>query len=198
MYLASRGAAVDRLKEMGKEVFLDLKFHDIPNTVAQACRQAAGLGAAICNVHAAGGSSMLREAARALNEEAARLGVKRPLLIAVTILTSMNSSELAQVMGQQELPETVTRLARLAQEAGLDGVVASPQEIKIIRTACGADFKIICPGVRPEWAAAGDQKRVMTPSEAVAKGSSYLVIGRPIIAAEDPKAAAQAIAREIG
>jgi len=197
MYLASRGQAVESLVKLGKEVFLDLKFHDIPNTVAQACRQAAGSGAAIFNVHAAGGPAMLQAAARATAEEAEKRGLTKPLLIAVTVLTSMNSQELAAVMGEQDLPQTVVRLARLAQEAGLEGVVASPQEIGLIREACGPDFKIICPGVRPEWAAAGDQKRVMTPGEAIRAGADYLVVGRPITQAANPREAAQRVRQEM-
>ncbi|MFY9175541.1 MAG: orotidine-5'-phosphate decarboxylase [Peptococcia bacterium] len=197
MYLASAGQAVKKLRQMGKEVFLDLKFHDIPNTVAQACRQAAGSGAAIFNVHAAGGSSMMKAAAQATAEAAAQCGFNKPLLIAVTILTSMNKSELAQVMGEQDLQQTVVRLARLAKESGLDGVVASPQEIQLIRSACGQDFSIICPGVRPTWAASGDQKRVMTPGEAIRAGADYLVVGRPITKAENPREAALKVIREM-
>ncbi len=197
MYLASKGEAVSRLRQLGKEVFLDLKFHDIPNTVAQACRQAVASGAAIINVHASGGPAMLQAAARATAEEAEKLGRRKPLLIAVTVLTSMNSQELNRVMGEQDLHQTVVRLAWLAQEAGLDGVVASPQEIELIRAACGPDFAVICPGVRPEWAAAGDQKRVMTPGEAISHGADYLVVGRPITQAANPREAALKVIKEM-
>ncbi len=196
MYLASRGQAVERLREIGKEVFLDLKFHDIPNTVAQACRQAVRQGAAIFNVHAAGGRKMLEQAAQASAAETLRLGIKRPLLIAVTVLTSLNQQDLHEV-GLGDLRDTVKRYAKLVQEAGLDGVVASPQEITLIRENCGPDFKIICPGVRPDWSAKGDQKRVLTPKEAIALGADYLVVGRPITQASDPETAAKLVMQEI-
>lgn len=197
MYLASRGEAVTKLREMGKEVFLDLKFHDIPNTVAQACRQAVVSGGSIFNVHASGGRSMLKAAAQATAEAATQAGIEKPLLIAVTILTSMNKTELVEVMGEQDLSGTVVRLAQLTKDAGLDGVVASPQEIQLIRSACGKDFKIICPGVRPRWAATGDQKRVMTPCEAIRAGADYLVVGRPITKAENPREAALKVLQEM-
>lgn len=196
LYLATSGQAVKRLKEMGKEVFLDLKFHDIPNTVAQAASQAARLGTAIFNVHAGGGREMMLKAAQATREQAESLHIKKPLLIAVTVLTSLNEKDL-QEMGLKNVRDTVAAWAKLAQEAGLDGVVASPQEIALIRRTCGQDFKIICPGVRPLWAAAGDQKRVMTPGEAIKAGADFLVVGRPITRAENPHEAAQKILYEI-
>ncbi len=196
LYLASRGEAIERLKNLGKEVFLDLKFHDIPNTVAQSCRQAVAHGAAIFNVHAAGGREMLEQAAKATAEQALRQGIRRPLLIAVTVLTSMNQEDLHEI-GLTDLRTAVSRFARLALEAGLDGVVASPQEITLIREVCGPDFKIICPGVRPAWAAKGDQKRVLTPKDAVTLGADYLVVGRPITQAKDPAEAALLVMQEI-
>jgi len=196
LYLASRGAAVEELRRLGKEVFLDLKFHDIPNTVAQACRQAVDHGAAIFNVHAAGGREMLEQGTRATTEQAKIRGITRPLLIAVTVLTSMNQNDLQEI-GLVGVKETVARFAGLAQAAGLDGVVASPQEIAIIRAVCGSYFKIVCPGVRPEWAAKGDQKRVMTPKEAIEAGADYLVVGRPITQARDPQEAAALVRQEI-
>ncbi|MDX9871541.1 MAG: orotidine-5'-phosphate decarboxylase [Clostridia bacterium] len=199
LYLASNGQAVKKLREMGKEVFLDLKFHDIPNTVAQACRQACREGAFLLDVHAPGGREMLRQAALAVQEEAARQKTPKPLLVAVTVLTSMDDTDLVEigVCGAGGTAEAVARLARLAQEAGLDGVVASPQEIRLIREGCGPNFKIICPGVRPLWAAAGDQKRVMTPGEAIRAGADYLVVGRPITKAKSPNEAASQIIEEI-
>lgn len=196
LYLASHGLAVARLREMGKEVFLDLKFHDIPNTVAQACRQAVSRGAAIFNLHASGGREMMVKAARAAAEEALTLGVKKPLLLAVTVLTSLNEEDLREI-GLSGVDKTVASWAALAKEAGLDGVVASPREIKMIRDICGPDFRIVCPGVRPAWAAAGDQKRVLTPGEAVTLGADYLVIGRPVTRAQNPQEAAAKIIQEI-
>lgn len=198
MYMASRGEAVNKLVAMGKKVFLDLKFHDIPNTVAQACRQASASGAAMYNVHALGGRAMMRAAAMAAAEEAKKQGTAKPLLIAVTILTSMNQEELRETIDSPDsLQRAAVRLAQLAKEAGLDGVVASAQEIGLIRAACGSGFKIICPGVRPVWAAKGDQQRAQTPGEAIRAGADYLVIGRPITRADNPREAALAVIREM-
>lgn len=180
----------------GRPFFLDLKWHDIPNTVAGALRAALPLEPSIVNVHASGGLAMMQAAKKAA-DEAAALGLPRPAVIGVTVLTSMSDSDLQQVGQQGPSPEQVLRLAKLAAAAGLDGVVASPQEIAAIRAACGKDFLIVTPGVRPLWAATNDQKRTMTPAEAIAAGADYLVIGRPITAAENPVAAAQKIAAEI-
>jgi orotidine-5'-phosphate decarboxylase len=196
LYLASSGQAVRRLRELGKEVFLDLKFHDIPNTVAQACRQAASEGAFIFNVHASGGREMMRQAVLSAQEEATKQKLKKPLLLAVTVLTSLDDQDLSEI-GFAGTKAAVGRLALLAKEAGIDGVVASPQEIKLIRELCGPDFKIVCPGVRPQWASLGDQKRVLTPEEAVAAGADFLVIGRPITKAKSPNEAALKIMEEI-
>jgi orotidine-5'-phosphate decarboxylase len=188
-------AFVDR----GDRVFLDLKFHDIPNTVAGAVAAAAELGVWMVNVHASGGRAMLEAAKRGAAEGAARSGRPAPLVIAVTVLTSMTADALAEVGVAASPVEQVTRLARLSQAAGLDGVVASPQEVRAIRDACGGDFTIVTPGVRGGAAASGpdDQARTATPAGAVAAGSSYLVIGRPITGAPDPRAAALAIGEEI-
>ena len=170
----------------GARVFVDLKFHDIPNTVAGAMREMAKLSPAILNVHAQGGEAMMRAAAEAVANT-----TPRPKLIAVTVLTSLGSSDLS-AMGIGATPlEHAVRLARLAKQSGLDGVVCSPQEIAAVRNACGKDFLIVTPGVRPAGADLGDQKRVMTPSEAVNAGADILVIGRPITGAADPVAAAQ-------
>ncbi len=197
MFLSSRGQAVEALQALGKKVFLDLKFHDIPNTVAQACRQAVGMGADILNVHALGGRQMMTQAGEAVADQALKRGIPAPALIAVTILTSMGDTDLEEV-GLPALPaDNVRRLARLTKESGLQGVVASPQEITLIRQACGQDFLIVCPGVRPQGAALGDQKRVMTPQSAMAAGADYLVVGRPITRSEDPVAAAEAVLEEI-
>jgi len=189
----------ERIRDAGAgRIFYDCKFHDIPNTVAGASRAAARLGVWMFNVHCSGGSEMMRAAKDAAVEESARLGKPCPLVIGVTVLTSIDQSALS---GEMRVPGTVAdqvvHLARLAQKAGLDGVVASPHEIEAIRDACGPEFVIVTPGVRPAGAEAGDQKRVMTPSEAVSKGADYLVIGRPIIKADDPVSAARLIATRI-
>jgi orotidine-5'-phosphate decarboxylase len=182
----------------GDRVFLDLKFHDIPNTVAGAVAAAAGLGVWMVNVHASGGRAMLQAARRAADEGAARFGTPRPLVIAVTVLTSLDADTLNAVGVAGSPIEHVTRLARMTQDAGLDGVVASPREVAAIRAACGNDFVIVTPGIRGGSAVSGpdDQARTSTPAGAIEAGSSYLVIGRPITAASDPRAAALAIGRE--
>jgi len=177
----------------GQPLFLDLKFHDIPNTVAGAIRSALKLKPLILNVHAAGGVAMMKAAAEAVAEA----GAGRPLLIAVTVLTSLGDDDMADIGVGSSAAEQVARLARLAQASGLDGVVCSPREIELVRQACGADFKTVVPGIRPEWAAAGDQKRIMTPRQAVDAGADYLVIGRPITGADDPVAAAERIGEEL-
>lgn len=168
-------------RELQRPIFLDVKFHDIPNTVAGACRAAAGLGVTLLNVHALGGAAMLRAASDAVRVGADAAGVARPQLLAVTILTSLDAAAL-RVVGLDAAPlaDHVVRLAQLAQEAGCDGVVASPHEIMAIRAACGSDFAIVTPGVRPTWAVANDQVRVMTPRAAIDAGATAVVIGRPI------------------
>ena len=176
----------------GTPLFLDLKFHDIPNTVAGAVRAASALTPAMLNVHAAGGRAMM-EAAR----EAAAESTVRPWVLAVTVLTSLDAGDLADIGGNGAPGEQVLRLATLAQTAGLDGVVCSAQEISTLRAECGPDFKLVVPGIRPQGSAPGDQKRTMTPVEAVQLGADVLVIGRPITAAPDPTAAAQAIVAEL-
>ncbi|HKJ71126.1 MAG TPA: orotidine-5'-phosphate decarboxylase [Gammaproteobacteria bacterium] len=186
-------AAVERLREAGREVFLDLKFHDIPNTVAGAVAAAADIGAWMVNVHASGGPRMMEAAREALADFR-----QRPWLIAVTVLTSMDAEELRAV-GVADDPEAqVRRLARLAAEAGLDGVVASPREVPVLRQELGKEFLLVTPGVRPAGADAGDQRRIATPGQAVADGADYLVVGRPLTAAEDPAAAWQALGAELG
>ena len=180
-----------------QRLFLDLKFHDIPNTVAGAVRSVMPLGPSILNIHASGGTAMMKAALDAANFEAEQLGCIRPMLIAVTVLTSMDTADLDAVGQHSNAAEQVVRLAALAQAAGLDGVVCSSREITAIRRECGPDFKLIVPGIRPAGAALGDQKRVMTPKDALAEGADFLVIGRPITGAEDPVAAADAITAEI-
>jgi orotidine-5'-phosphate decarboxylase len=183
---------VRALVARGYEVFLDLKFHDIPNTVAAACRAAAGLGVWMVNVHAAGGRRMMEAARDALN-----VLPQRPLLIAVTVLTSMNADDLEEVGVAASPAEQVLRLARLTQSCKLDGVVCSAQEAALLRAELGAGFRLVTPGIRPAGSEVGDQRRVMTPSEAIAAGATDLVVGRPITAAPDPLAVLRAISDEI-
>ena len=195
-FFSANGAeGVKAIVDLGLPVFLDLKFHDIPHTVAGAVRAVAGLGTSIVNVHASGGPAML-EAARAAAETAG--GAQRPLIIAVTALTSMDDDDLTAVGQTPPAVEQVVRLARLSQDHGVDGVVCSPAEIEPIRAACGSDFKLIVPGIRPDWAASGDQKRITTPRQAQDRGADVLVIGRPITSADDPAAAAARITEELG
>lgn len=191
LFTVAGPAFVENLARRGYGVFLDLKYHDIPNTVASACRAAAGLGVWMVNVHALGGRSMMHAAREAL------AGPGAPLLIAVTVLTSMAEADLAEV-GIAGTPQAnVLRLAQLARGAGLDGVVCSAQEAPALRQACGAGFRLVTPGIRPADAAGDDQKRVMTPARAMAAGADYLVIGRPITQASDPVAALERINGEI-
>ena len=198
LYNACGPEILEEVYKRNGKVFLDLKFHDIPNTVASAARVVANFGVFMFNVHASGGAAMMKAAVAALKEEAAKLGKAKPLLIAVTVLTSMSEGELQQEIGVgRTMKEQVAALAKLTQDSGLDGVVASPQEIAIIREACGEDFLIVTPGIRPADATADDQKRVKTPGEAVADGADYLVIGRPITKAADRKAAVAAIVADM-
>jgi orotidine-5'-phosphate decarboxylase len=192
----SHGPDVVRMVEnFGGQVFLDLKYHDIPNTVAMASVEAARLGVNLFNLHALGGYEMMARTVEALQKEFA--GKQRAKVLAVTILTSSTEETLRQVGIEFPVREMVVRLAQLAKKAGIDGVVASPQEVELIRAACGNDFLVVTPGVRPSFAATNDQKRIMTPAEAVRAGADYLVIGRPISAAADPLKAAEAIVEEI-
>jgi orotidine-5'-phosphate decarboxylase len=190
---------VRRLVKDGARVFLDLKFHDIPNTAAAAAREAVRLGVALFNVHAAGGSEMMRRAAHATAEEAARLGVERPAIIAVTVLTSMDAGALDETgVKAADVEEHVRRLARLADASGLDGVVASPHEIAPVRESVGrAGFLVVTPGVNPSGAAYADQKRVTSPAEAVRRGADFVVVGRAILNSPDPAAAARAVVKEM-
>ena len=192
------GSSVLRyLTAQGKEVFLDLKLHDIPNTVAEGLCSLMEEKVSLLNVHASGGYTMMKTAAKRLREEAARRGVFAPKIVAVTVLTSLGEAEWRE-MGQTEpIAEKVVRLAKLAQRAGLDGVVASPQEAAAIRRACGNDFIIVTPGIRPLEATPDDQSRVASPAEALRNGATHLVVGRPIRTADNPRAAAQAILEEM-
>jgi len=197
LFTAEGPAMVRTLTDRGDRVFLDLKFHDIPNTVATAVAAAAEFGVWMLNVHASGGTAMMRAAHEAAHEVAAKRSTAPPLVIAVTVLTSMNQAALRETGIVIDLQDQVLRLAELTKEAGLDGVVASPRETHAIRARCGRDFIIVTPGIRGGTAAASkdDQERTMTPAEALGAGASYLVVGRPIIAAPDPTAAAVLIAR---
>ena len=191
-------AFVEELVGRGDRVFLDLKFHDIPNTVAGAVGAAARLGVWMVNVHASGGLDMMKRARQAADEEAAKVSLPPPLVIAVTVLTSMNQDALDGIGIVAPVAQQVERLAALAQDAALDGVVASPQEIERIRKVCGDRFAIVTPGIRGADDAKGDQNRTATAAGALRAGASYIVVGRPIIAAPDPRAAAERIATEAG
>jgi orotidine-5'-phosphate decarboxylase len=198
LFTAEGPSLVRELAGRGFRVFLDLKFHDIPNTVAQACAAATRLGVWMLNVHASGGAAMLAAAREAVDRAAADAGRERPLLIAVTVLTSLGATDLAAV-GVDDTPEVqVLRLARLAQSSGLDGVVCSAREAAALRAVCGPRFLLVTPGIRPAGAAVDDQSRTATPAEALAAGASYLVIGRPITRAADPQAALEAIQHSLG
>ena len=193
LFVSAGPQLVEKLAGQGFDVFLDMKFHDIPNTVAQACKAAAQLGVWMVNVHASGGRKMMSAA-----REALELLPQRPLLIGVTVLTSMGAEDLAEIGLAVEPAVQVERLARLAKDSGLDGVVCSAQESSLLKAACGKEFKLITPGIRPAQASLDDQNRVMTPQAAIAAGSDYLVIGRPITQSSDPIATLQAINASIG
>lgn len=206
LFTAAGPAMVRELTGRGDRVFLDVKFHDIPTTVAGAVQSAVATGAWMVNVHASGGGAMMAAAAESARKTATALGRTRPLVIGVTVLTSMNDAALAEVGVSRPMLEQVVHLAKLAQASGLDGVVASPHETPAIRAACGPEFQIVTPGIRPAgWDVASgfsrtipdDQARTLTPAEAIAAGASYLVIGRPITGAPDPRAAAEKIAASI-
>ncbi len=189
---------VRRIIGMGGRVFLDLKYHDIPNTVAKTSAEAVKLGVSIFNVHALGGLAMMKAAAESAHETAEKQNLPLPRVIAVTVLTSMDELSLRKELKiTRSLQREVCHLARLAQRAGMHGVVASPQEIKMLRRAIRGEFVILTPGVRPAWAGKDDQKRTMTPGEAVSAGADYIVVGRPVLRASDRKAAVEKILEEI-
>ncbi len=197
LFTAEGPELVRRIVGMGEHVFLDLKYHDIPATVSKACVEATRLGVAMLNVHASGGSEMLKEAARAVAETASTENRARPILLAVTVLTSLDDALLAEVGVAGGAATQVVRLAQLAESCGIDGVVASPLEIGLIRSEIASrEFVVLTPGIRPAGGDAGDQRRITTPADAVAAGADYIVVGRPITASPDPRRAAEAIARE--
>ena len=198
LFTAVGPASVKLLHEAKKNIFLDLKFHDIPNTVAGAVASATKIGANIINIHASGGLEMMRAAGEAAEKQASELSIPKPTLLGVTILTSIDEANFQRDFGtQRRLKDQVAYLAELSQKAGLEGVVASPLEIELIRKVCGNDFVIVTPGVRPAWAASNDQQRVMTPGEAINAGADCIVVGRPITAADNPREAARTILQEI-
>ncbi len=190
--------AVQVVRDGGADVFLDLKYHDIPNTVAQAARAAVSLEVFMFNVHVSGGLQMMQEACVAAADEARKRNLSSPKLIGVTLLTSLSQEEVTKQIGiSKSINETVLHYAELAQKAGLDGAVASAREIELIRSKLGSRFLIVTPGIRPAWAERGDQERVMTPKEALKLGADYIVIGRPITGAEDPREATMRIFEDL-
>ncbi|MFW5972177.1 MAG: orotidine-5'-phosphate decarboxylase [Bacillota bacterium] len=195
-YLASRGKVLDYLKKKDKKVFLDLKFHDIPNTMAAAARRAVAEGVWMFNIHVTGVEGM-KWVIDAAQDEAAKRNIDVPLIIGVTVLTSLAEDDLEQLGIDYTPAETVLKRAMLARKAGMDGVVSSPREARIIKESTGNKFVTVCPGVRPEWAATGDQKRIMTPADALNEGANYLVIGRPITKARKPAESAEKILKEM-
>ena len=189
LFTAEGPALFRKLKALRKDIFLDLKLHDIPNTVAGAVRSALKHGVQMMTIHASGGREMMAKAAEAAKAAAEAGKGPKPLLLGVTVLTSLKGTDLEEVGMSSDVASQVVRLAGLAKAAGMDGVVCSPQEIEVLRREFGRDMVIVTPGIRPVWAAAQDQKRIMTPAEAVAKGADYLVIGRPITGAPSPNEA---------
>ncbi|MGI5920246.1 MAG: orotidine-5'-phosphate decarboxylase [Syntrophomonadaceae bacterium] len=190
---------VHRINDLGGRVFVDLKFHDIPNTVGAAGRVMTRLNAFMFNVHAAGGKEMMARVVSDVQDEAARLGTVPPLILAVTVLTSISQQQLQEelLITGRKVQDVVVEWAQMAQAAGISGVVCSPQEITAIRDACGPDFIIVTPGIRPSWSEKNDQKRITTPRQALDMGTDYMVIGRPIVKAENPQLAAQKIIEEL-
>ena len=198
LFTTTGPASVETFRDLGKEIFLDLKFHDIPNTVAGAVAAAAKTGANMINMHASGGLEMMRAASEAANTQASELEMPRPLLLGCTVLTSIDEANFQHDFNtKRKLADHVAYLAELSQKAGLDGVVASPLEIEIVRRVCGKSFLIVTPGVRPQWTTAGDQRRTTTPAEAIEAGADYIVVGRPITSAPNQREAAKNILQEI-
>ena len=198
LFVSSGPVILETLNNRQKRIFLDLKFHDIPNTVAGACRAAARYGVDLLTIHAASGREALTLARASVQEGAKGAGVSPPKLIAITLLTSLSPRQLAfDLKIPLELPEYALQMALLAQETGLSGAVCSPQEVEQLRQTCGDDFLLVCPGVRPTWSPAADQRRSLTPVQAIKAGADYLVIGRPITAASNPESAWKRICEEL-
>lgn len=197
LFVASGPDFVRRLSGMGGEIFLDLKFHDIPNTVEGAIRSATRLGVQYMNVHSGGGVAMLEAAVRARNDEAAKAGIAKPVLLGVTVLTSLDDQAVQEIGFPRSASQQVKHFVELTKEAGLDGVVCSAHELPLVKQIAGADFVSMVPGIRPSWSSANDQKRIMTPGEAAAAGAHCLVIGRPVTAAADPVDALEKVLAEL-
>lgn len=195
-YVSTRGKTIDYLKEKGKKIFLDLKFHDIPNTMKSAVKAAVRDNVWLMTIHVSDMEGM-RQCAQIAKEEAKRLNIQRPLIVGVTVLTSLSNEDLQDIGCNMTTEELAIKRAKLAKEAGIDGVVCSAKEVDEIVKECGEDFVTVCPGIRPETSEVGDQKRVVTPADAIKKGAHYLVVGRPITKSEDPKKSALDIVREI-
>ncbi|MDY4128353.1 orotidine-5'-phosphate decarboxylase [Peptostreptococcus anaerobius] len=195
-YIASRGKTVDYLKSKGKKIFLDLKFHDIPNTMKSAVKAAIREGVWLMTIHVSDMEGM-KQCANIAKEESERLGIEKPLIVGVTVLTSLSDNDLKDIGCDMNTQDLAIKRAKLAKEAGLDGVVCSAREVSKIVEACGKDFVTVCPGIRPASAEVGDQKRVVTPSEAILNGASVLVVGRPITQASVPSESANKIVKEI-
>ena len=197
LFLHAGPVVVKLIQEMGGEVFLDLKFHDIPTTVAKAAIEATRLGVKMLNVHASGSLEMMSRTVKEVNRVCRQEKLRRPTMLAVTVLTSLDKSDLSKVGVGGEVVDQVVRLALLSRKAGIDGVVASPHEVAQIRAACGRRFIIVSPGIRPRGKAKDDQSRVMTPGEAIRVGADYIVVGRPIVEAKDPLRGAREIISEL-
>ncbi len=197
LFMRSGPRIIQYVRERGGEVFLDLKFHDIPQTVARASVEATRLGVAMFNVHASGSTAMMEETVRQVRRVCRSEHLRRPRILAVTVLTSLSNDDLATIGVRHGLEDQVVRLAALAEITGMDGVVASPKEVKAIRRACGPRFAIVTPGIRRPQDDVGDQERVTGPAEAIEQGADYIVVGRPIRDARDPKAEAARIVSEI-
>ncbi len=197
LFFAEGPELLRTIHSLNKKIFLDLKLHDIPNTVSEAVKVGVRHGVYMMTIHSSGGKEMMAKAVETGIREAEIQTVEKPLLLAVTVLTSLNDDQLKEIGIQNDTRSQVLRLARLAKDAGMDGIVCSPQEIEIVRNEFGKDFLVVTPGIRPSWTATQDQKRIMTPSQAFKKGADYLVIGRPITASPSPEEALQRIVQEL-